>query len=159
MKTLLALALACTGCMALPPSSMERLNQTAYELNAATRFGRMDIAADAVIAEAKTDFGKRHRAWGRDVRIVDLEIEGVQMLTSDAAEVDLVVSWHRIDDPTIQTTSIAQRWTQTSSDWKLAEETVASGAKGIFPPKGDKKAGKPAPSNGRGEIVGSVDMP
>jgi hypothetical protein len=119
----------------------------------------MDIAADSVIAEAKTDFGKRHRAWGRDVRIVDLEVEGVQMLTSDAAEVDLIVSWHRIDDPTIQTTNVAQRWTQTSSDWKLAEETIAGGAKGLFPAKSGKGAGKGVPASARDEVVGSVDVP
>lgn len=159
MKWLLALVVTCTGCMALPPSSMERLSQTAHELNAATRFGRMDIAADGVVAEAKSDFGRRHRSWGREVRIVDLEIEGVQMLTPDTAEVDLVVSWHRIDSPMIQTTSVAQRWAQTASDWRLAEERISAGPAGLFPPKRPRDSAEARPSDPRGDLVGSVDLP
>lgn len=151
----LGLALACASCMALPPSSMERLSQAAYDLNTATRFGRMDIAADSVAIEAKTDFARRHRGWGRELRIVDLELEGVQMVDNESAEVSLVVSWHRLDDATLQNTVIAQRWTQTTSDWKLVDETVSSGPTGIFPPK--PKA--PPAGQKHTEVVGSVNLP
>ncbi|MBM4376376.1 MAG: hypothetical protein FJ095_14945 [Deltaproteobacteria bacterium] len=156
--SLLAFALGSAGCMALPPSSMERLSQSAYDLNTATRFGRMDIAAENVAVEAKSDFGRRHRAWGRELRIVDLELEGVQMLGSDSAEVNLIVSWHRLDDATIHSSLVAQRWTQTSADWKLVEETIASGPPGLFPPPKPKDAERPGEAKRR-ELLGSVDVP
>jgi hypothetical protein len=152
----LAFALAAQGCLALPPTSAERLNQAAFHMNSATRFGRMDIAADSVAAEARVDFGKRHRAWGREIRIVDLEVEGVEMLTSDTAQVDLIVSWHRIDDPEIQATTVAQRWTQSASDWKLSEESVAGGSAGLFP---SKPKAKDAGSDKRTELGGTVNLP
>lgn len=156
MRRLIVLALACTGCLALPPSSLERLNQTAYEHNAATRFGRMDVAAETVASEARADFGKRHRAWGREVKIVDVELEGLQVTGPDTAEVELLVSWHRIDDPTIQVTTLAQHWSQGTSDWRLVEETVVAGPAGLFPRKAKSDA---AASTGRSALVGSVDLP
>ncbi len=158
MRRVLAvtLAIAAQGCIALPPTSAERLNQAAFELNSATRFGRMDVASDSVATEARADFGKRHRRWGRDIRIVDIEVEGVDMSSTETAQVDLMVNWHRIDDPTIQSTSVAQRWVQSISDWRLAEETIVSGSKGLFPTKSKEKD---APAAKRSELVGSVDLP
>ncbi len=146
----------CAGCLGLPPGPMERLSNSAYELNTATRFGRMDIAAANVAGEARNDFGRRHRAWGKDVQIVDLELEGVQILADGNAEVDLTVSWHRADETVIRSTTLAQRWTQTSGDWKLVEETTASGSPGLFPPKAKTQAKK---SDEKQALGGAVDLP
>lgn len=158
MRRLLAvvLAVATQGCLALPPTSAERLNQAAFQLNSATRFGRMDVAADSVATEARMEFGKRHRRWGRDIRIVDLELEGVEMISSEAAQVAIVISWHRLNDPTIEATSITQRWVQSTADWRLAEETVTNGSSGLFPPVSKTKD---QVTRKRAELVGSVDLP
>ncbi len=149
--------LGLCACAALPQGPMERLNGAASDLNVATRFGRMDIAAGNVAAEARADFGRRHRAWGKDVRVLDVELDGVQILPEGGAEVDVTVSWHRLDETVIRTTAIAQRWIQDTNDWKLVDETVAGGAPGLFPPKAKKKLDKPAPE--KEALRGAVDVP
>jgi len=156
MRLWLVLMLA-SGCVALPPGPMERLSNAAFDLNTATRFGRMDIAAASVAAESRADFGRRHRAWGKEIRIVDVELEGVQVLDEGAAEVDLTVSWQRADEAVIRSTTLAQRWTQTGSDWKLVDETASSGSPGLFPVK--KKARTKKPDGGKEALGSSVDLP
>ena len=153
MRPWYALVLVC-AC-AIPPGPMERLSGVALDLNAATRFGRMDLAQASVVPEARAEFGRRHRAWGKDVRIVDVDVEGVQLLP-EGAEVDLTVSWHRIDETVIRSTTVAQKWVQGANEWKLLDETIAGGSHGLFPPVKKQKP-KAAPEK---EAVGSnVDLP
>jgi hypothetical protein len=137
---------------------MERLSNTAFDLNAATRFGRMDLAQESVAHEAQVDFGRRHKSWGRDVRIVDVELDGMQLLASDSAEVELTVSWHRVDDTIIRATNVAQKWSQANSDWKLVDEVVKGGAAGLFP-KTEANAKLDPEQRERAALQSSVDMP
>ena len=119
---------------------MERLTNAAYDLNTATRFGRMDVAVANVASHAQRDFMARHREWGRDLRIVDVELNGIRMLTPETAEVSLAVSWHRLSESTIQTSMVAQKWMSSSEGWKMATELRAGGAPGLYaaPPEEDK---------------------
>jgi hypothetical protein len=146
---LLTMALALTGCFA-PPGPMEKLNNSAYELNTATRFARMDVALSMVAADAQNDFMRRHADWHGELRIVDLEMRGVRMVETDVAEVQLAVTWHRIDQTTIQSSVISQRWTQDKNGWFLSEETRVGGSPGVFsvPPgmSGKKRTGKRGPA-------------
>ncbi|HZO17062.1 MAG TPA: hypothetical protein VFB62_27485 [Polyangiaceae bacterium] len=117
----------------IPPlSPMERLANAAHELNSATRFARMDIALSNVAEDGQRDFARRHAAWHRDLRIVDVEIVGVEPLTPDTADIRLAVSWHTLDNTTLQSSNVVQRWTQDREGWKLTDETRTSGAKGLF---------------------------
>ncbi len=133
-----------------PPGPLERLGYSAHEMNAATRFARMDIALSYVKSEAQHDFARRHRKWHKQLRIVDLEVTGVQMVTTQDAEVHLTVSWHRLDQTTIRDSMIAQKWSQKSGDWKLVEEMRAGGSPGLFMKsrgkrgKGSKSSRKPS---------------
>jgi hypothetical protein len=143
---LLTVALVLTACFA-PPGPMEKLTNNAYELNTATRFGRMDVALSMVAEDAQNDFMRRHADWHGEMRIVDLEMRGMRMTEKDVAEVQLSVTWHRIDQTTIHSSVISQRWTQTKNGWFLSEETRVGGAPGLFTvPKGmsgkKKKIGK-----------------
>ena len=131
--------LLAAGCVA-PPGPMERLSESAYGLNNATRFGRLDVALGHVAAEEQGDFMHRHSRWGRDVRIVDLELEGLRLITPDTAEVRLAVSWHRLDETTMRVSNLAQKWTQGKSGWELVEELRAGGSVGLFPEPDAKKA-------------------
>jgi hypothetical protein len=131
--------LLAAGCVA-PPGPMERLSNSAYGLNNATRFGRLDVALGHVASEEQGDFMHRHSKWGRDVRIVDLELQGLRLITPDTAEVQLTVSWHRLDETTMRTSNLAQKWTQGKSGWELVEELRASGSPGLFARPDGKKA-------------------
>lgn len=120
---------------------MERLTNAAYDLNTATRFGRMDVAVSHVASHAQADFMARHREWGRDMRVVDVELSGLRMVTPDTAEVTLAISWHRLSSANIETSFVAQKWTSTTDGWKLATELRASGSPGLYaaPPEDQAK--------------------
>jgi len=136
------------GCL-LPPSPAERLSYSAHEMNSATRFGRMDVALMHVAAKERGAFARRHRQWHRNLRIVDVDLEGMQMLGKGAAEVLLVISWHRLNETTIRNSTIAQRWTHEDGDWRLQSELRAAGSPGLFvaPVLKKRNAKKPVASD------------
>ena len=146
----LASGVFVSGCLA-PPTSAERLGNAAYELNMATRFGRMDVAGANVATEAQAEFSRRHRPWGRDIRVVDLELLGMQLASENEAEVELSVSWHRLDETVMRATTVVQRWENLKGGWKLVAEAPSAGAPNLFPPPakprkdGAAKADPPGP--------------
>jgi hypothetical protein len=128
---LVFLAIGVGACVP-PLSPMERLAFSAHELNAATRFARMDVALSMVSEEAQRDFVIRHATWHREVRIVDVEVIGVQPITTSTADVQVAVGWHRLDDTTMRQSQLSQRWIQGADGWTLSEETRVGGAPGLF---------------------------
>ncbi len=124
------------GCVP-PPGPMEKLTNAAYDFTSATRFERMDVAASLVVSHAQEDFLARHRKWGSDLRIVDVELKGVRLVTPDTAAVSLSVSWHPLNSTEIRTSLLAQKWTSTGDGWRMATEGRTGGAPGLFaaPPK------------------------
>lgn len=85
-----------------------------------------------VQTDQQGDFARRHSDWHRKLRIVDVELRGMQMLTSDTAEVVLDVSWHHLDETTMRSSAVSQRWKQSGNDWRLTEEHRVDGSKGLF---------------------------
>jgi len=137
-------ALTC-GCM-MPPGPTERLNYAAHDMNAATRFGRLDVAMDHVAGHAREDFAKRHASWGRQIRVLDVEMRGLRMITPETAEVQVAVSWHDTRHMEIQVSYLAQKWTRKEKDWALVEELRVGGAGGLFSPSDDPfSTSDPAP--------------
>lgn len=128
---LVALCLALAGCFA-PPSSTQRLADAAVDMNAATRFGRMDLALEHVGAAAREEFARRHAVWGGKVRVVDLEMGGFKLVTKDEAEVLVNVAWLRPDEATMRVTQIAQRWRDEKGRWQLASEERRDGDLGLL---------------------------
>ena len=125
------LAIALPACFA-PPGPMERLSNSAYDCNIAMRFNRMDVAVGYVAKAAQADFMDRHSKWGRSVRIVDVELAGMRLVTSDVAEVNLGVSWHRIDESVIRFSKISQRWKDDKDGWRMQDEMRIAGSPGLF---------------------------
>ena len=141
MRALGLLVLVSAACVP-PPGPMERLGDAAHQLNIATRFARMDVAIALVDAERQGEFAARHALWHRDLRIVDLELAGVQMVAAGEAQVSIAVMWHRLDETNVRVTSIEQYWKQNGDDWRLVEESHVAGSPGLFAiPKVKGKAG------------------
>ena len=90
------------------------------------------------------DFIRRHSVWGKKLRVVDLEVQGVRMTTPGYAEVQLEVSWHRLDQTTMRVSRVAQKWRQADDSWLLAEEVRSGGDRGIFKKRPRPKKGKKA---------------
>ena len=144
---LFAAALLAAGCIT-PMGPMERLSNAAYELNTATRFGRFDVALGLVERGVQPDFVRRHSVWGKKLRVVDLEVQSVRMTTPGYAQVQLEVSWHRLDQTTMRVSQVAQKWKQGDNSWLLAEEVRSGGDKGIFRKPRKKKEASPDATQG-----------
>ena len=143
MKTVaLALALlGLAGCIA-PTSGTQKLADTAYDMNNATRFGRMDVALEHVAMKSREQFQKEHAGWMRNARIVDIDFNGIQVLKNGDGEVSVTLTWQRSDESTTRTTSLIQRWTETRNVWTMASEE-AKGDDGLL---GEKDQAKDATS-------------
>jgi hypothetical protein len=133
MRIALLSAASCSlalGCMT-PMTPTQRLADSALEMNTATRFGRMDIALEHVAAHARDAFFKKHASWGRGVRIVDLEIAGMNMREKDEADVFLSVAWQRASEADVRLTHVSQRW-RDDRGWRLASEERKGGDYGLL---------------------------
>ena len=135
----LAFAISATllfGCLATQ-SKGAKLQDAAQNLNIATRFGRMDIASEMVAEKSLGDFTRRHAAWGREVRLIDVEFQGVQLTSKDEATVLVAVGWQRPDEQELRTTQLMQTWTYGPKGWKLIDESRAAGDVGLLGEKID----------------------
>jgi len=140
----LLLGLSLSACV-MPPTSSQRLTESAYDLNTATRFGRMDVALEHVRDTAREGFSQRHAGWGRVVRIVDYEFGGVSIRKDGDADVVLSVQWQRPDESTMRTTDISQRWTEKRGTWWMISEEERGGDRGLL---ADIKAKSDAKADG-----------
>ena len=143
MKSLaFALALlGLTGCIA-PTSGTQKLADTAYDMNNASRFGRMDVALEHVAMKSREQFQKEHAGWMRNARIVDIDFNGIQVKKDGDGEVIVTLTWQRADESTTRTTILVQRWTETRNVWTMASEE-AKGDDGLL---GEKEKAKDAPA-------------
>lgn len=138
------LALGALACVP-PKTPMERLTDAAYELNVATRFGRIDVAIPYVAPDAQPQFARNHVHWARRIRVVDMDLVGITPLTDDSVAVDVVISWHPLDETVIRQSQLTQRWVIEKDDWHLTEERRSGGDPGLFPSDDAKPAGPLAP--------------
>ncbi len=125
-----ALTLFVAGCVA-PPSQATRATDAARELNLASRFGRMDIALANTAPGARDNFLERRLTWGKQVRIVDVELAGMSMKDEFNAMIQVDVAWVRQDDDTLRATRIAQTW-RDDGGWHLVREQRMAGDLGLF---------------------------
>ncbi len=124
-------AFLASGCL-MPPGRDTKLSDAARNLNVATRFGRLDVAAQLTAEETRTVFLERRAEWGGAVRILDVEIAGIELSPEDAALVQVDVSWIRNNESVVRTTRVAQVWREGKSDWLLEREKRVSGDLGLF---------------------------
>jgi hypothetical protein len=134
----LATCFVLAGCP-MPPTASQRLSEASYDFNTAARFGRMDIASELVREIARDEFGRKHAQWGKSIRVVDMELNGMSMRKDGDADVTITVSWQRADETSMRTTDITQRWTSTKGSWALLSEAEKSGDHGLI---GEPEAAK-----------------
>jgi len=128
-------ALACVVLLAgcpMPPPASERATDAARELNVAARFGRIDIAAGLAAAGARDEFLRKRAQWGGNIRVVDVELGGLSMPDSDHAIFQVDYAWMRMDEDTLRSTRVAQRWSSSKGGWVLESEQRVAGDIGLF---------------------------
>lgn len=127
-----ALALLLAGCMA-PATPTQRLTEAARELNESAWFGRMDLAASHAAQAARARFLERRNDWGKDIRILDMSLAGMELSEEGhRAVISVDVAWTRMDEGSLRATRLAQVWRQQDDGWKLTRERRVAGDLGLF---------------------------
>ncbi len=129
----LLLVAGAAGCATIT-NSATRLNESVEDANIGARFGRADVAMLYVDGGARDAYLKHHRAWGTDVRIVDVEVGGLEKVSTSDASVLVSYGWFRPDEGSLHTTVLRQKWHTSGGDagWFLVDEERASGDLGLL---------------------------
>ncbi|HYO93056.1 MAG TPA: hypothetical protein VER33_01035 [Polyangiaceae bacterium] len=128
---LLLVGLVTLGCLAPPPPA-ERATDAARSLNLAARFGRMDVALGLTDEGAQQLFLEHRLAWGKDVRLFDVELASFAMKAPDVAQVEVDYSWSRTNEAQLRTTRVAQEWRDSGGGFRLVRERHLQGDVGLF---------------------------
>jgi hypothetical protein len=116
-----------------PMSAQTRkISDVARDANIAARFGRMDVAIEHTAESHRSEFMRQRADWGKEIRILDVEITKLELKDSDSAEVFVDVGWVRMSEGLLRSTRVKQDWESPESDWQLAGEERLSGDMGLL---------------------------
>ena len=125
------LAGALTACLPSQVPARE-VNDVARDLNIATRFGRMDVAAEHTSETHRQRFLESRASWGSELRVVDVELARLHVPDSQSAEVIVDVSWMRMSEGLLRSTRIQQDWENPGGGWLLNGERRIGGDVGLL---------------------------
>lgn len=114
-----------------PPSPAERITDAAMALNVAARFNQLDVAAARTDHGERSEFMRRHAAWGQSLRIVDVEMASLSLPESDRAVVLVDYAWIRNNEGSMRATRVEQHW-KDDAGWHLVREKRVAGDVGLF---------------------------
>lgn len=123
---------ALAGCAALPPTGMQRAQQTAQDFNLDSRFARGELVSARIDPAERDEYSAHHKAWGTAVRIADIEMSGIRPHGDADAEVYVRVSWYRMDEQELRSTTLKQSWHSKSDAWLLVAESRFDGDIGLL---------------------------
>jgi hypothetical protein len=128
----LLVALISTGCM-MPRDSSQRLIDRARDLNMATRFGRMDVAAEHTAPSTRRQFLERRQLWGDAIRVVDVNLASMERKGEEQAELLVNFAWTRMDEGELRATTVKQYWRNAApGGWLLEREQRVDGDHGLL---------------------------
>ena len=64
--------------------------------------------------------------------MVDVELAGLTMADSDHAVFQVDYSWMRLNENTLRSTRVSQRWSARTGPWALESEQRVAGDVGLF---------------------------
>jgi hypothetical protein len=136
MRRTLGLAWGLIGVLlsacALPPTGLQLAQQTAQDFNLDSRFGRSDLAMARVAAAEREEYALHHKAWGSAIRVADIEMAGVKPHGDADVDVFVHVSWYRMTEQDLKSTTIKQAWHSKTDSWQLTSETRLDGDLGLL---------------------------
>jgi hypothetical protein len=130
LKPLLLVLLS--ACGALPPTGLQLGQQTAQDFNLDARFGRSELVMNRVAPAERDEYALHHKAWGSGVRVADVEVVGIKPRGDADFDVFLRISWYRVDEQDLKSTTVKQSWHQKSDDWQLSGEQRTEGDVGLL---------------------------
>jgi hypothetical protein len=126
-------SLAFGGCIGgISPAA--KLDDAVKETNDAARFGRTDLAVERVLPASRAAFAKRHRLWGSEVRVVDVEYGGLEKMSEGEAVIVVGFGWFRPAEGVLRTTMVRQTWRNDRGrgPWYLDTEERVGGDVGLL---------------------------
>ncbi len=125
------LAAWLTAC-AMPPTGLARAQQTVQEFNLDSRLGNGELSMDRVSPESRERYALDHRGWGTNVRVVDVELEGMRPQGDHDVRVLVRVAWYRPEDEQLRSTTVEQSWHDKPAGWQLVREQRVRGEMGLL---------------------------
>ncbi|HEU4582530.1 MAG TPA: hypothetical protein VFS67_29940 [Polyangiaceae bacterium] len=119
------------GCMPMGAPA-QQINDVARDVNVATRFGRMDVAMEHTSQSHRGEFMRTRADWGKDIRVLDVELSKLELQKPDSAEVLVDVSWMRMNEGVLRSTRVKQHWVNNGDDWQIDAEERSSGDIGLL---------------------------
>ena len=119
------------GCLPMGAPA-QQINDIARDVNVATRFGRMDVAMEHTTEEHRDEFMRTRADWGKDIRVLDIELSRLELKKADSADVLVDVSWVRMDEGVLRSTRVKQHWENKGDDWRIDSEERLSGDIGLL---------------------------
>lgn len=92
----------------------------------------MDVALGLTGESVRKTFLQHRSGWGKDVRVLDVELVGFDMPASDRARVEVEYAWSHVNEAQLRSTRIAQEWHDTGGGFRLVREKRSSGDLGLF---------------------------
>ncbi len=133
MRSTLALGvLLLAGCGALPPTGLQRAQQTAQDFNVDARFARKDAMVARIDEASRDEYALRHKSWGGNVRIADMEVGALKAHGDADVDVLVHVSWYRMDEQELRMTTLQQSWHSKADAWLLVSEKRVDGDVGLL---------------------------
>jgi hypothetical protein len=124
----------CAGCVLSNMTPQSRFQDSAYVVNDAARWGAVDAALRYVAPDYARPFTLRHREWGRQFSIGEIDMV---RLTLDkgrkSATSQVEVSWYDTHGMSLRSSVIEQKWQTTrGGDFQLVSEAIVSGDPTLF---------------------------
>jgi hypothetical protein len=148
MRSFALTGMACLllgGCLFQNASAATKLRESLAEMNKATRWGQLGLAAQMVVPLYREQFIKNHAHWGKTVQLADSEIVHVQMAKGDEDAVAMIAyEWYQTESMTLHQSVVRQRWSRTGDGYALLSEVVVQGDGRLLAPSAHDSPGKPA---------------
>lgn len=126
-------ALAFPACALPPASPSQRLSEVAHNMSMLTRFGRTASALDFVDPSEKQAFSERRAPWEKEIRLLDVELTELRLLSKEEADIEMTVLWQRPAEADVRETQVTQHWKDGRKGWKLFSESAKSGDLSLLP--------------------------
>ncbi len=137
-----ALALALTGCLSATQRREDDLIREARTFNDDLRWARWEAMCADMLADDKQAFMARVDLVGDDLVMGDFEVKAVRFdANSQGASVTVDVEWYRKSDPTLRSTTLAQRWETRGARWMMVKQRRSRGDR--FPLVNEPSEAKP----------------
>jgi hypothetical protein len=136
MRSTALLPLACAllvGCFLENASSGKKLSDAVTEMNKATRWGQLSLAAQMVEPVYRPQFLANHAHWGQRVQVADSEVVHVELTTDEDNAVAMIVyQWYATEAMTLHQSVVRQRWAREGDGYALLSETIVQGDARLF---------------------------